>query len=164
MPPLKIVKYPNKTLQERSEGVVEVDAEVSLFIDDLVETMRGSTGVGIAAPQVGRLLRIIVVDVTPKNPGHGELVLINPKITAQSGKRKGREGCLSVPGFIANIKRSRKVTVSALDRDGEAVEIEASGFEAVALQHEIDHLDGILFLDHITDMKRDLLKRKPEED
>jgi peptide deformylase len=160
---LKILKYPNKTLLEHSKEVKEIDETVSRFVDDLVETMRGSTGVGIAAPQVGRLLRIIVVDVTPKNPGHGELVLINPKIIAQSGKRKGREGCLSIPGFIANIKRSKKVTVSALDRRGKAIEIKASGFEAVALQHEIDHLDGILFLDRITDMKRDLLKRKPKE-
>lgn len=161
MAALKIIKYPNKTLLERSETVKEIDETVSHFVDDLVETMRKTTSVGIAAPQVGRLLRIIVVDVTPKNPGHGELVLINPKIIAQSGKRKGREGCLSIPGFIANIKRSRKVTVSALDRDGKALEVKASGFEAVALQHEIDHLDGILFLDRITDMKRDLLKRKP---
>ncbi len=163
MPALKILQYPNRLLQEVSEEVTEIDAAVSRFIDDLVETMRDSTGVGIAAPQVGRLLRIIVVDVTPKNPGHGELVLINPEITARSGKRKGREGCLSVPGFIANIKRSKKVTVKALDRKGKSVEIEARGFEAVALQHEIDHLDGTLFLDHITDMKRDLLKRRPEE-
>ncbi len=163
MPKLKIIKYPNSLLQELSKEVIEIDTEVRSFIDDLVETMRGSICVGIAAPQVGRLQRIIAVDVTPKNPGHGELVLINPKITAESGKRKGREGCLSIPGFVANIKRSKKVTVSALDRDGNSVEIETRGFEAVALQHEIDHLDGILFLDRITDMKRDLLKRKIEE-
>ncbi len=163
MATLKILKYPNRLLQEVSEEVTEVDAGVLSFIDDLLETMRASTGIGIAAPQVGRLKRIIVVDVTPKNPGHGELVLINPVITARSGKRKGREGCLSVPGFIANIKRAKRVTVSALDREGKRVEIDARGFEAVALQHEIDHRDGTLFLDHITDMKRDLLKRTFKE-
>jgi peptide deformylase len=159
MPALKIIKYPSRALQEVSEEVAEIDRAVSR----LVETMRASTAVGIAAVQVGTLLRVIVVDVTPKNQGHGELVLVNPKITAESGKRKGREGCLSIPGFIANIRRSKRVTVSALDREGRSVEVEARGFEAVALQHEIDHLDGILFLDRITDMRRDLLKRTPKE-
>ncbi len=164
MAELHILKYPDSLLQKVSDEVTEIDQEVTAFINDLVETMRGSTCVGIAAPQVGRLQRIIVVDVTPKNPGHGELVLINPEITARSGKRKGREGCLSIPGFIANIKRSKKIELSALDRHGKPVEIEARGFEAVALQHEIDHLDGTLFLDHITDMKRDLLRRETVTD
>jgi len=158
---LKILLYPDPHLQKVSAEVVPLEAGVSTFIEDLVDTMRLSKGVGIAAPQAGILKRIIIVDVTPANPGHGLLRLLNPKIVFSSGKRKGREGCLSIPEYRANITRARKVRVEALSPAGKPLTIEAKGFEAVALQHEIDHLDGILFIDRITDMRRDLFRREP---
>jgi len=158
---LKILLYPDPHLQKVSSEVVTFEDNISTLVEDLVDTMRLSGGVGIAAPQTGILKRIIIVDVTLVNPGHGLLRLLNPKIIFSSGKRKGREGCLSIPEYRANITRARKVRVEALTPAGEPVTIEAKGFEAVALQHEIDHLDGILFIDRITDMKRDLFRRKP---
>jgi len=158
---LKILLYPDPHLQKVSAEVVSFEAGLSTLVEDLADTMRISGGVGIAAPQVGILKRIIIVDVTPANPGHGLLRLLNPKIVFSSGKRKGREGCLSIPEYRANITRARKVRVEALTPGGEPLTITAKGFEAVALQHEIDHLDGILFLDRITDMKRDLFRRGP---
>jgi peptide deformylase len=158
---LKILLYPDPILQKVSAEIVPFEAGLSTIVENLVDTMRLSGGVGIAAPQAGILKRIIIVDVTPANPGHGLLRLLNPKIVFSSGKRRGREGCLSIPEYRANITRARKVRVEALTPGGEPVTIEAKGFEAVALQHEIDHLDGILFIDRITDMKRDLFKREP---
>lgn len=157
---LEIIKYPDERLKTKSAAVKTIDAPTLSFIGDLVETMRGSPGVGLAAVQVGRLIRVIAVDVTPRNPGHGLIVLINPEITVYSGARTGREGCLSVPEYTANITRAAGITVKGLGTDGKETVIEAGGFEAVALQHEIDHLDGILFIDRIASMKRDLFKRK----
>lgn len=160
---LEIIKYPDERLKTKSAAVEEFDGSTLSFIGDLVETMRASPGVGLAAVQVGRLIRVIAVDVTPKNPGHGLIVLINPEITGSSGAKTGREGCLSVPEYTANITRATGVTVKGLGPDGNETVIEAEGFEAVALQHEIDHLDGILFIDRITSMKRDLFKRKVKD-
>lgn len=160
MPQLPILIYPEPILQTSCHEVNDLSAEVLSFITDLVDTMKASPGVGLAAPQIGRLLRIIAVDVTPKNPGHGLVVLINPLIISRSGDKAVREGCLSVPDYTANIRRATDVSVKGLTPEGKEVIIEASGFEAVAFQHEIDHLDGILFLDKITNMKRDLFKRK----
>ncbi len=157
---LEIIKYPDERLKMKSAELETIDHSVLSFIGDLVETMRSSPGVGLAAVQVGRLVRVIAVDVTPGNPGHGLIVLINPVITASSGSKTGREGCLSVPEYTANITRATRVTVTGLDPGGRETTVEAEGFEAVALQHEIDHLDGVLFIDRITSMKRDLFKRK----
>ncbi len=158
---LKILLYPDPILQKVSAEVFHFKPHISTIVENLVDTMRLSGGVGIAAPQAGILKRIIIVDVTPTNPGHGLLRLINPKIVFSSGKRKGREGCLSIPEYRANITRARKVRVTAFTPGGKAVTIEAKGFEAVALQHEIDHLDGILFIDRVSNMKRDLFRREP---
>ncbi len=157
---LKILHYPDPLLYKVSEEVDPAEPDLKVLMGDLLDTMRSHGGVGIAAPQAGVMKRIIIVDVTPRNPGHGLLRLLNPQIIYSSGKRRGREGCLSVPQYRANITRARRVRVSALDPKGSPVEIDARGFEAVALQHEIDHLDGILFLDRIRDMKRDLLRRE----
>jgi len=157
---LEIIKYPDERLKTKSAAVETIDDSTLSFIGDLVETMRASPGVGLAAVQLGRLIRVIAVDVTPRNPGHGLIVLINPEITGSSGAKVGREGCLSVPEYTANITRATGITVKGLGTDGEETVIEAEGFEAVALQHEIDHLDGILFIDRIASMKRDLFKRK----
>lgn len=161
MPPLKIIKYPDPILQQVSREVLPAEEGISALVEDMITTMRRYGGVGIAAPQTGVLKRIIIVDVTSANPGHGLLRLLNPKIIYSSGKRKGREGCLSIPEYRANITRARKVRLTALTPEGETIKLEAKGFEAVALQHEIDHLDGILFIDRVTDMKRDLFRREP---
>jgi len=146
--------------------VTGVTAEVSAFIDDLLETMRASPGcVGIAAPQVGMASRIIVVDVSTHRRGgqeenHGLLVLVNPEILAMGGKQLVREGCMSVPDYTANVQRAQWVLVDALDREGKQTILEAIGFEAVAIQHEVDHLDGYLFLDRVSSIKTDLFRRK----
>jgi peptide deformylase len=163
---LPILKFPDPRLKDKSAPVTGVTAEVSAFIDDLRETMRASPGcVGIAAPQVGMASRIIVVDVSAHRRGgqeanHGLLVLANPEILAMGGKQLVREGCMSVPDYTANVQRAQWVLVDALDREGKQVILEAIGFEAVAIQHEVDHLDGYLFLDRVSSIKTDLFRRK----
>lgn len=160
MPALNILKYPDPLLKERCEGVTDIDGRITSFIRDLVDTMRASPGVGLAAPQIGALLRIIAVDVTPKHPGIGLVTLINPIIITSNGGKTAREGCLSIPDYTADITRAATVTVRGIDPEGKEVEFRSTGFEAVVFQHEIDHLDGILFMDRISNMKRDLFKRK----
>ena len=113
-----------------------------------------------AAVQIGVLKRVIAVDVTPRNPGHGLIILLTPVRVESRGRRKAREGCLSVPEYTANIKRAKEIALKGLDPEGNEVELASKGFEAVAFQHEIDHLDGILFIDRISSMKRDLVRRK----
>lgn len=154
----KILKYPNPGLTKKSLECGSVGEQEAGLIKDLIDTMRASPGVGLAAPQIGTLLRAIVVDVTPRNPGHGLLVLIDPVIIERKGEELVREGCLSIPEYTADIRRSTEVTVSALDSGGKATVIHSRDFEAVALQHEIDHLDGILFIDRIESI-RSLFKR-----
>ena len=163
---LSILQFPDPRLKEKSDPVPAVSADVYSFVDDLLETMRASPGcVGIAAPQVGRPLRIIAVDVSAHRRGsqeenHGLLVLVNPEILAMGGKQLVREGCMSVPDYTANVQRAQWVLVDALDREGKQVILEAIGFEAVAIQHEVDHLDGYLFLDRVSSVKTDLFRRK----
>jgi peptide deformylase len=162
--PIRI--FPDPVLKEKSAPVEGVTAEVSAFIDDLVETMRFYPGgVGIAAPQVGVPQRILVVDVSSHRRGgqeqnHGLLVLVNPEILAMGGKQVVREGCMSIPDYTANVQRAQWVLVDAIDRDGNRRIIESLGFEAVAIQHEMDHLDGVLFLDRVVSIKNDLFRRK----
>src|SRR3990172_3642291 len=160
MPAIKILQYPNPLLREKSHNIESFGEPERKLIRDLIDTMRANPAVGLAAVQIGFLKRIIAVDVTPKSPGHGLIVLINPQIIESGGfKKTVREGCLSIPKYTADIKRSEAVTVKGLNENGTAVEIHSSGFEAVALQHEIDHLDGILFIDRIESIKS-LFKRK----
>ena len=131
---------------------------------DLVETMHSFTRcVGLAAPQIGESVRLIVVDVSlhPKgDPSAEEIVLVNPRVVSGTGSEVAREGCLSVPEFTADVRRATEVVVEGLTREGESWTIEASGFEARALQHEIDHLDGLLFLDRVESLSRDVFRRK----
>ena len=163
---LPILLFPDPVLKERSAPVEGATAEVSALVDDLVETMRSSPGgVGISAPQVGKLRRIIVVDVSGHRRGgqeqnHGLLVLGNPEILAMGGKQIVREGCMSIPDYTANVQRAQWVLVDALDGNGNRRIIESLGFEAVAIQHEMDHLDGVLFLDRVVSVKTDLFRRK----
>lgn len=162
--PIRI--FPDPVLKERAAPVEGVTPEVSAFVDDLLETMRSSPGgCGIAAPQVGNLRRIVIVDVSAHRRGsqeqnHGLLVLINPEILAMGGKQVVREGCMSIPDYTANVQRAQWVLADALGRDGERRIIESIGFEAVAIQHEMDHLDGVLFLDRVVSVKTDLFRRK----
>ena len=155
----RILQYPNEVLKKTSEPIGAFDGETAALINDLVETMEASPGVGLAACQVGVLKRVVVVDVTPKSRGHGLLILVNPEITEKTGRKIVREGCLSVPEYTANIGRAETVTVKALDREGKEFEFTSEGFEAIAVQHELDHLDGVLFIDRIESVKA-LFKRK----
>ena len=163
---LPILQFPDPLLKEKCAPVDRVTPEVSTCIDDLLDTMRASPGcVGIAAPQVGILQRILVVDVSGHKRGsreenHGLLVLVNPEILARGGRQMVREGCMSIPDYTANVQRAQWVLVDALDRTGKQVILEAVGFEAVAIQHEADHLDGLLFLDRVSSVKTDLFRRK----
>jgi len=160
---LDILKYPDPRLKQESAPVTDFDAGLRAFIADLEETMRaGPGGVGIAAPQVGDFRRIAIVDVStkPKIPNHGRLVLINPEILEWEGMAKGREGCLSVPDFTGNVIRAETIRLRARDEYGEEHEYDMEGFEARAVQHEIDHLDGLLFLDRLVSKRHDLFRRK----
>lgn len=163
MPVLELLQYPDPRLKQVSTTVQNFDAQLQAFIADMEQTMRaGSAGVGIAAPQVARFERIVIVDVSskPKIKHHGRLVLINPEILASQGTLKGREGCMSVPDYTANIIRAEHIQLKARDEHGKVQEYEMQGFEARAVQHEIDHLDGILFLDRLVSRRHDLFRRK----
>jgi len=160
---LPILTYPDERLKQVSEPVDIVDDNLRAFILELEETMRhGPGGVGIAAPQVARFIRVAIVDVSskPKIEQHGRLVLINPEITKWDGMKVGREGCMSVPDFTGNVIRAEQIKLNYLDEQGEARSIEANGYEARAIQHELDHLDGMLFLDRLVSRRNDLFKRK----
>lgn len=157
-----VVRLPDAVLKKRARELGQAgDAEL---IADLIETMRASPAcVGLAAPQIGVARRAIVVDVSahPKTDvSHGLIVLTDPVLTRQEGRAIGREGCMSVPDFTANVARSTSVIVTGRGAEGEDVAIETSGFEARALQHEIDHLDGLLILDRVASLATDVFRRK----
>jgi peptide deformylase len=161
---LEILTYPDERLKQESTPVAQVDDELRAFLADLAETMdAGPGGVGIAAPQVGRFQRIVIVDCTRTRkpvPNHGRLFLINPEITQWEGMAVGREGCMSVPDYTGNVIRAEAVSLKALDIEGNELELRCEGFEARAIQHEMDHLDGMLFLDRLVSRRNDLFKRK----
>ncbi len=161
---LDILTYPDPRLKQVSEPVERFDDELRAFIEDLEETRQAGPGaVGIAAPQVGRFQRIVIVDVSNMKrpvPNHGYLVLVNPEITAWEGYAVGREGCLSVPDYTGNVIRAERIHLEAFDPQGEKLEFDMEGFEARAVQHEIDHLDGLLFLDRLVSRRNDLFRRK----
>lgn len=144
-------------LRQKAKKVTKVDASIQSFIDDMIETMPAAGGVGLAAPQIGRALRIIVIG----EPDKEIIVLINPQIVRRSGQRQVVEGCLSVPGYWAEIARSEKVTVKGLDREGREVRIKGEDLLAQALEHEIDHINGVLYVDHLESMDQ-LNKVEPE--
>ncbi|HHL45549.1 MAG TPA: peptide deformylase [Gammaproteobacteria bacterium] len=163
MAALEILIYPDPRLKQMSQPVQQFDDELRGFVAELEQTMRSSAGgVGIAAPQVGCFQRIVIVDVSakPKIANHGRMVLINPEILSWEGMVKGREGCMSVPDFTGNVMRAERITVTALDENGEPQEYVCDGYEARAVQHEIDHLDGLLFLDRLVSRRTDLFRRK----
>ena len=163
---LDIITYPDARLKQIADEVKTFDSELSEFIQNLEDTMSaGPGGVGIAATQVGVMQRIVIVDVSNyprlKNAKHhGHLILVNPEILDWQGMKKGREGCMSVPDFTGNVIRAENIVLNALDENGNKQEYEMEGFEARAVQHEIDHLDGLLFLDRLVSRRNDLFKRK----
>jgi len=160
---LEILTYPDDRLRQLSEPVEQFDAVLQGRIDDLEETrLAGPGAVGIAAPQVAWLQRVLIVDVSgrEKSRNHGHLVLVNPEITEWDGFAIGREGCLSVPDYTGNVVRAERIQLEALDREGNALRFEMEGFEARAIQHEMDHLDGLLFLDRLVSRRQDLFQRK----
>lgn len=163
---LDIIAYPDVRLKQVAEEVKTFDDTLQSFIQDLDDTMAaGPGGVGIAATQVGVMQRIVIVDVSNyprlKNAKHhGHLILINPEILDWQGMKKGREGCMSVPDFTGNVIRAENIVLNALNEKGIKHEYEMEGFEARAVQHEIDHLDGLLFLDRLVSRRNDLFKRK----
>jgi peptide deformylase len=156
----EILTYPNPTLATPSQPVRNIDGRVAELVRDMAETMYAAPGIGLAAPQVGVNERVIVVDVTTEEPGKHLLQLVNPVVVEAEGTIVFEEGCLSVRNFTAEVQRARKVLVRAFTLDEKEVEIEAEDLLAVALQHEIDHLDGKLFIDRIGRLRRDLYRRK----
>jgi peptide deformylase len=157
---LEILKYPNPLLKKRSEELGGIAGDLKRLIQDMVETMYDAGGVGLAAPQIGISQRIIVVDVSPVDPKQSFFAMINPEIVSEEGEVDHEEGCLSVPDCLEKVTRRGKVCVHGLSPEGEKVEITGEGILAFALQHEIDHLNGILILDRISLLKRDIYRRK----
>ncbi len=155
-----IVRYPASVLQTPAAPVTEFNAELDRLIDDMVDTMYAAPGIGLAAPQIGVPLRVCVIDLSVGRRGGELLVLVNPEFVSRDGLQLEEEGCLSVPGFDATVARPAKAVVRALDRKGVERVIEGTGLLARALQHELDHLNGTLFLDHLRGIKRDLIVRK----
>jgi peptide deformylase len=160
---LEILTDPDERLRQVSTPVETFDAQLQRKIDDLEETrLAGPGAVGIAAPQVGWFQRVVIVDVSgrKKTGSHGHLILVNPEITEWEGYKVGREGCLSVPDYTGNVIRAEKIHLEALDRNGNPLTFDMEGFEARAVQHEMDHIDGLLFLDRLVSRRQDLFQRK----
>lgn len=157
----EIVIWPDPVLKEIAKPVDRVDDDVRRLLDDMAETMYAADGVGLAAPQVGVAKRVIVIDVSPREPEQRLIHLVNPEIVRAEGKMIYTEGCLSIPGEAEDVERASSVLVRALDYHGKPFEIAASDdLLAVALQHEYDHLQGTVFVDHLSSLKRDLIRRR----
>jgi peptide deformylase len=157
---LRIRKYGDPVLETRAEPVTEFNGELRQLAEDMIETMYANKGIGLAAPQVGVSRRLAVIDPSAGEEEQARLVLVNPEILVKEGVQIGEEGCLSIPGFREDVKRAYRVRLRAQDLDGNFFETEGEELLARAMQHEIDHLDGILFLQHLSLLKRDLIKRK----
>lgn len=173
---LEILTYPNPLLREVSQPVEKFGPELKKLVDDMLETMYDANGIGLAAPQVGQLIQLLVIDTRPRDPESSRyenedqseleqnikqpLVLINPKIVKGEGKTTFDEGCLSVPSFFETVERFEKVQVKALDINGKEFQFETDGLLAICIQHEMDHLDGTLFIDHISFTKSNKIKNQ----
>jgi peptide deformylase len=155
-----ILRYGDALLHEKARPVDAVTPEINRLIDDMIETMYAAPGVGLAAPQVGEALRIFVVDVSVGRDPAGLCVMINPEFVERDGMQLEEEGCLSLPGFNATVVRPSRAVLKGLDRHGMDQQLEGSGLLARAFQHEMDHLDGTLFVDRLRGLKRDLIVRR----
>ncbi len=156
----EIVIWPDPVLKQVATPVDRVDDTIRKLLDDMAETMYAADGVGLAAPQIGVPKRVIVIDTSPRQEGQKLLHLVNPRIVRTEGETVYTEGCLSVPGEAEEVERAAKAWVAALDRDGKPIEIVGEGLLAIALQHELDHLDGVLFVDHLSSLKRELIRKR----
>ncbi len=158
---LDIITYPNRFLMQPTRSVTDIDGQLQQLIEDMAETMYAAPGVGLAANQVGSSNRILVFDEMSDEQKRQYQVIINPKLIESDGELLSEnEGCLSVPEFRSDVKRAARVLVEGVDREGNPLRMEAEGFRAIVLQHEIDHLDGRLFIDRISSLKRQLYKRR----
>ena len=158
---LKILKYGAPVLEQAAAKVSQFDnSDLQQLIEDMFETMYAAKGVGLAAPQVGISQRVTVIDISVGEDESKKLVLINPEIMTREGTQVGEEGCLSIPGFREPVTRAHKVTVKAHNHKGEQIEVSGEELLARALQHEIDHLNGKLFINHLSALKRDIIRRK----
>jgi len=155
-----VLKYGSKELTTVSSPVSVYGEDLQELVRDMTDTMYAESGIGLAAPQVGVNLRVIVVDVEGPDGNRDALKLINPQILSSEGREKGEEGCLSIPGFTALVERPQKIKVQAEDPEGGRIELDAEGMLARVICHEVDHLDGILYLDHLSFLRRDVIKRK----
>jgi len=155
---LEILHYPDPALRETAKPVDSVDDEVRALVDNMLETMYGAPGIGLAAIQVGVPLRVITIDLSENRDD--PICLINPEVLQAEGSKESEEGCLSVPEYYDLVTRAEKIRVKALDRSGAWLEIEAEGLLAACIQHEIDHLDGKLFVDYLSQLKRQRLRKK----
>lgn len=157
----KIYQYPDPVLRKETEEINDFDDNLAQLIEDMAETMYDAPGIGLAAPQIGKSIKLIVVDISEDREDEKKfLPMVNPEIISHEGSQVDEEGCLSVPDLTANVTRHMKVTVSYQDIKGQSQELSTEKRFAVVLQHEIDHLNGILFIDHLSPLKRKLYKRK----
>jgi len=157
----EIIKIPDKRLRQVSEPVKKIDAGIRKLVDDMFETMYEAPGIGLAAIQIGVAKRVVTMDLSKKEDDHQPQVFINPELIWTSDKKSTREeGCLSIPDYYEEVERPAEVKVRYLDLDGKAQEIEASGLLATCLQHEIDHTNGVLFIDYLSKLKRDRITKK----
>ncbi len=157
---MKIRTYPDPVLRAEAEPVENIDEKTQILIDRMIDIMYAAPGIGLAANQVGELKRVIVFDVKPREEGRNPLVLINPEIVDSEGKTSYEEACLSVIDFSAEVTRSARVQAKGVDRHGKPMDIEAEELLAICLQHEIDHLNGTIYIDHISSLKRALYKKR----
>ncbi len=157
---LEVVKYGDPVLTKRAEEVTQFDSELHKLVDDMFETMYGASGVGLAAPQIGLLKRLFVMDCSSGRNKKQKVALINPVISLEEGEQIGDEGCLSFPGISFSVARPQRVIVQARDIDGSEILLDAMDLEARCVSHETDHLDGELFIEYLSPLKRDLVKRK----
>lgn len=155
-----LVKYPDLGLQQPSKLVEFFDEHLRRLADDMVETMRAEAGIGLAAPQVGEAVKLTVIDLSAGVDPEALIRLVNPKVEFEEGESVEEEGCLSFPEVILKVKRPARIVVSGRDIEGKIVSIEAEGLLARCLHHEIDHLEGVLFIDHVSPLKRDMTRRK----
>jgi peptide deformylase len=157
---LEILKYPLPILRKRSKEVDRIDEEVKILIRDMRETMVQAGGIGLAACQIGVSRRVVVLDVSPMDPQHSFFALINPEIISEEGEVEHEEGCLSVPDCLEKVKRKEKICIRGLSPEGIEIEIKGDGILAIALQHEIDHINGVLILDRVSRLKREIYRNK----
>ena len=155
---IPICVFPNPILKQKSKRVRSIDSSIKRLIDNMIETMRAAPGVGLAAPQIGTPLRVIVIGL----PEEETIAIINPEVVHCTGERLMNEGCLSVPGYFGEVKRAESITIKGLDQNGKKIRIKADGLLAQALEHEIDHINGTLYIDHLESMDK-LHKIDPEE-